>query len=117
MHELSVTQSILEIASSHARQADAQRITDIYLVIGDLSSFVDESIRYYWDIISQGTLAQGANLHFERIPARVECEACGTSYALAGMDALMACPQCGSSQMQVTGGREFYVESITVEEN
>jgi hypothetical protein len=57
MHELPVTESILDIAVKHARQANAQRIADIYLVIGQLSSIVDDSIQFYWDIIAKDTLA------------------------------------------------------------
>ena len=38
MHELAVTESILQIATRHAREAGASRITNLYLVIGQYSS-------------------------------------------------------------------------------
>lgn len=44
MHELAVTRSILEIATRYASQANASRVTDIYLVIGQLSTIVDDSV-------------------------------------------------------------------------
>jgi len=53
MHELSITQGMLEIVLRHAQQARAQRITQIHLVIGDLSSIVDDSVQFYFDFISQ----------------------------------------------------------------
>ena len=53
MHELPVTESVLEIALRHAKGAGAERITNIYLVIGQLSSIVDDSIQFYWDIVSK----------------------------------------------------------------
>ncbi|MCB9457970.1 MAG: hydrogenase maturation nickel metallochaperone HypA, partial [Anaerolineaceae bacterium] len=56
MHELSVTQSILEIALRYGNQNGAKHITHLYLVIGDLSSIVDDSVQFYWDIISRGTM-------------------------------------------------------------
>ncbi|MCJ7724498.1 MAG: hydrogenase maturation nickel metallochaperone HypA, partial [Anaerolineales bacterium] len=67
MHELSVTQSVLEIALRHARQNNARRITDLYLVIGELASIVDDSVQFYWDMISKDTIAEGARLHFKRL--------------------------------------------------
>ncbi len=45
------------------------KVTDIYLRLGQLSSIVDESVQFYWDVISQGTLAEGAQLHFTHVPA------------------------------------------------
>ena len=54
MHELSVTESILEITVRHAQDAGAIKVNDLYLVIGDLASIVDDSVQFYWEIISQG---------------------------------------------------------------
>lgn len=110
MHELSVTQNILEIALRHAA---GQRISEIELVIGQLSSFVDDSIQFYWDIISAGTPAEGARLRFKRIPAQMRCLKCGENYTLEGD---FTCPQCGAREGRLVAGNEFYVDSISVEE-
>ena len=59
MHELAVTESILKLPRKKERAAT--KVTDIYLRLGQLSSIVDESVQFYWDAISQGTLAEGAN--------------------------------------------------------
>ncbi|NDJ51809.1 MAG: hydrogenase maturation nickel metallochaperone HypA [Chloroflexi bacterium] len=113
MHELAVTQSLLNIALEHAEQAEAKQITRLTIVMGDLSSFVNESVQFYWDIIAEGTIAQGAELAFKRIPAQFECQNCGHSYSpLRGE---LHCPQCGSPNVKVTGGDEFRLESIDVE--
>ncbi|MGQ9889391.1 MAG: hydrogenase maturation nickel metallochaperone HypA [Aggregatilineales bacterium] len=114
MHELPVTQSVLDIVVRHAERAGAARVTDIRLVIGQLSSIVDDSVQFYWDMIAAGTIAEGARLHFQRVPAQMQCQACGASFALAA-SADFTCPQCGSRSVRVTGGEEFYVESIDVE--
>jgi hydrogenase nickel incorporation protein HypA/HybF len=113
MHELPVTQSILKIVTNHAEDANAERITDIYVVIGQLSSYIDDAIQFYWDIISDGTIAQGATLHFKRIAAEMQCNNCGEKYALDGGH---RCPSCGGIDAAVTAGQEFFVESIDVEE-
>jgi len=113
MHELAVTESILEIALRHAPSREPVRIIGLYLVIGQLSSIVDDSIQFYWDIISEGTLAQGALLHFRRIPAEMSCQNCGNRYAPS--EQALACPRCSSVQIQLVTGDEFYLESIEVE--
>jgi hydrogenase nickel incorporation protein HypA/HybF len=112
MHELAVTESIINIATEHAKQAGGKQVTDIYLVIGRLSSIVDDSIQFYWDIISQSTMCAGARLHFERIPARMACLNCGHTYTLEGE--LTLCTKCGSDRVKVIAGNEFRVESIEI---
>jgi hydrogenase nickel incorporation protein HypA/HybF len=113
MHELSVTENILEIALRHATQANASRVTDVYLTIGRLSSIVDDSVQFYWDIVGEDTLCKGATLHFKRIPARLLCLNCHNEFELE--DELIPCPRCGSAQLKVLTGEEFYVDSIGVE--
>lgn len=113
MHELSVTQNILDIALAHAQDHEVSRISAVHLVIGQLASIVDDCVQFYWDIISAGTIAQGAELHFERIPARMNCRHCHKSYALDESE--LTCPYCGGTAVVVVSGDEFYVESIEVE--
>lgn len=112
MHELAVTESILEIALRHGHAARAAAITDLFLVIGELSTIVDESVQFYWDIVSEGTAAAGATLHFRRVPAKLTCRACGHTY---GPRQDLPCPACGSVDIAVVAGEEFYLESIEVE--
>jgi hydrogenase nickel incorporation protein HypA/HybF len=114
MHELAVTESLLEIALRHAREQDAQCITDLYLVIGMWSSIIDDSIQFYWDIVSDGTIAKGATLHFRRVPVVLTCQDCGKEYQPASED--FACPVCGGTHAKVKTGDEFHLESIEVEE-
>ena len=112
MHELSVTESILEIALRHATSANASRITSINLVIGRLSSIVDDSVQFYWDIVSKDTLAEGSRLSIRRIPAELLCLDCNCRYNL--LEGELACPGCGSVHVKVVAGEEFYVEFIKV---
>ena len=114
MHELSVSQSILDIALRHANGAKARRIVAINLVIGDLTGFVDDSIQFYFDFLSKDTLAQDATLNFERIPARVRCTGCGAGYAPPD-SRLWTCPECQALGGDVIAGKEFHVASIEIE--
>lgn len=114
MHELAVTQGILDVVVAAAQQAGGYPVRSIALVIGDMSSIVDDSVQFYFDILSQGTLAQGATLHVRREPAQLTCWACGAqSYAVAPFPE--ACTQCGSNHLHVSGGRAFSIESIEVD--
>ncbi len=82
-------------------------------MIGKLSSIIDDSIQFYWDILSENTVCYGAKLHFERVPAELVCLQCQTIYKLDGE--LQPCPACGSGQVKVTKGEEFYLDSIEIE--
>jgi hydrogenase nickel incorporation protein HypA/HybF len=113
MHELTVTENLLNIAVEHATRADAVRVTSLQLVIGQLSSIVDDSVQFYWDMISAGTLCEGAQLHFERRPAMLKCLDCDQTYTLSGE--LTDCPNCHSARIKIVAGEEFYLDSIEVE--
>jgi hydrogenase nickel incorporation protein HypA/HybF len=114
MHELAVTESLLEIALRHAQQQNARRITDLYLVLGQWSSMVDDSVQFYWDIISEGTIAKGAILHFKRVPVVLTCLDCGIEYRPANEE--FSCPDCGGTHAKVKTGEEFLLESIEVDD-
>lgn len=113
MHELPVTESILEIALRYAKQADARQITELNLVIGQLSSIIDDSIQFYWDIIAKDTIAEGARLNFQRIPTQMTCQDCHMAFSPQDDD--FACPNCRSQQVRITAGDEFFLESIQVD--
>ena len=113
MHELPFVQSLLSITLEHAQNAGARRVTALNLVIGQMSSIVDDSVQFYWDILSQNTLAAGARLNIQRIPAVYRCQDCGHTYPLDGLH--LACPQCHSARVQLIQGDEFRLESIDIE--
>jgi hydrogenase nickel incorporation protein HypA/HybF len=113
MHELAITENILEIALTHAEQANATKISNIYLVIGQFSSVLDESVQFYWDIISEGTIAQGAKLQFKRIVAVLSCNDCGEQFT--DSNNFFECPNCKSNQITILQGEEFFLEAIDID--
>lgn len=113
MHELGVTQNILQIALEHAQKAGAKKIRRIHLVLGGLSGVVGESIQFYFDFLSKETLAEGAQLVFHKVPVRFRCRQCGTEFDFKGEN--WTCPDCGGPGPEILSGREFHLESLEVE--
>lgn len=113
MHEYAVTKSLIKIVLNEAQNAGAGKVTSVKLVIGDLSTIIDESVQMYYDIMSEDTIAKGSKLIFRRVPAEFQCKACGHKYnkPKQGFD----CPLCGSFGTPTGVGKEFYIESIEVE--
>jgi len=113
MHELSITESMLDIVLDQAQKNGAERVQAINLVIGEMSGVVDDCVRFYFDFLVKGTIAEGATLSFTRVPARARCRNCGRVFKLKEFD--WSCPDCGQDSIEITAGKELFVESIEVE--
>jgi hydrogenase nickel incorporation protein HypA/HybF len=70
-------------------------------------------VQFYWDIIAAGTPAEGATLHFKRIPTEIVCLDCNNQYF--PQNGQMACPTCESINVKIISGEEFFLESIEIE--
>jgi hydrogenase nickel incorporation protein HypA/HybF len=122
MHEMPVTQALLQMALDHA---EGRRVTDIFLQVGRMSAIVPESVEVFFEYLSKDTLAEGANLHFERTPVEMTCQECGRQLDLS--EWLEEAPQlimqkafaqgceCGSKNLRVSGGVSFGLVSINVD--
>ena len=78
MHELSITEHLLEDCIKSAKTQNAVRIRTIHLCIGQLRGIVPECIQLYLDMLSEGTIAQGAQIEAEFPPVKIRCRDCGT---------------------------------------
>ncbi|MBI1854859.1 MAG: hydrogenase maturation nickel metallochaperone HypA [Chloroflexi bacterium] len=113
MHELYATQAILEKVIQKAQEANAKRITSLYLVVGEISTYTEDSVLFYWNDISKDTPAEGAQLHFRHVRAEAQCMACFTKYYPA--DGEIICPNCKSVGAKIIAGEEFSLESFDAE--
>ena len=113
MHELAITEGIIEAAVPAAIQAGAKKILEIRLKIGELSGVFPEYIQEYFDIASAGTIAEGARLVVENIPPAIKCPDCGYEGIIDRRK--IKCPECGSLAFKLVAGREYYVDSLEVE--
>ncbi len=113
MHELAITQSILDIARNAAEEHGAKKVQSVRIMLGEYSGVVPQCIQYYFDVISKGTVAEGAVLDIRRLPVRIHCNACGEESEIERLH--VSCPLCGSTDLKLIQGREFYIESMEVE--
>ncbi len=113
MHELYATQAILDRAIQKAGEQNAKKITDAYIVVGEISTYSDDSVQFYWDEISKGTIAEQAKLHFRHVPAELQCMTCSTKYRPEAGE--LVCPSCGGTGARIWSGEEFYLEALDVE--
>jgi hydrogenase nickel incorporation protein HypA/HybF len=112
LHELSITQSILEIVLEQARTNEANEVVRVDLVIGRLTGIVSDSVRLYFGILAEDTIARGAELRFEEIETSLRCRDCNTTF-LADGD-IWSCPACKGLSAEIIAGRECHVKSIVV---
>ena len=113
MHELGLTQSLIDLVQSGAEKQGFRKTLESRLTLGEYSDVVPEYILDLFPHAAKGTAAEGAQLLFERVPARFCCPDCGYEGPVDRKKA--SCPQCGGIGLKMTAGREFFVESLKVE--
>ena len=113
MHELSITQSMLDLVLGEAEKAEAESVAKINLVIGEMTGVVGQCLQFYFDFLSKGTAAEGALLDFKVIPTTARCRHCAKKFELGEFD--WTCPYCKGNNIEIIGGKELFVESIEVE--
>ena len=111
MHELSIAESIVAVAERHAA---GRPVTKVELRVGHLRQVVPSALEFAFQLVSRGTVLDGAELAIEAIPARGRCRACETETTMSGFP--LACSACGGLDMEVLAGEELLVDSLELEE-
>jgi hydrogenase nickel incorporation protein HypA/HybF len=115
MHELPIISSILKIVLAEAEKNNSKKVVAIHLRVGVFSDLQDEWMQRYFDYVSKDTIAEGATLKIERVPAMMKCAACSHEFkvTLNDLDGLQ-CPKCYEKKMNLISGREYYIEGMEV---
>jgi hydrogenase nickel incorporation protein HypA/HybF len=113
MHELSIAQSIIEIAEVKAREGNSQYIQVIKVRLGEFTTVVREALEFAFEVARRETLAENARLEIEIVPMVARCVACG-SVTNPVREVCLLCPQCGLP-LEVVSGEELQVEYIEIE--
>jgi hydrogenase nickel incorporation protein HypA/HybF len=115
VHELAVTQNLLDTVLNEAKTARAKKVTRVNLIIGELSGVASDSVQFYFDILKKDTTAGEATIDFKPVPAQLKCRDCQTDFHPQD-EAIWLCPDCGSYSIEIIEGRDCYIESIEVEQ-
>ncbi|MDJ0346478.1 hydrogenase maturation nickel metallochaperone HypA [Streptomyces sp. H10-C2] len=106
MHELSITQSVVDAV---CKRAAGRPVHTVRVRVGLLTAVVADSMQFCFDLITEGTVAEGARLEIEQPPGAAHCRSCDAEFALT--DLVLLCP-CGSADVEVTSGRELQIISM-----
>jgi hydrogenase nickel incorporation protein HypA/HybF len=112
MHEMSLAEGVLQLIEDSARQQEFNRVTAVWLEIGQLAGVEVEAMKFCFDAVTRDSIADGARLEIIVTPGNGWCMQCSQTVALA--EVYGACPMCGSHQVQVTGGTEMRVKELEV---
>jgi hydrogenase nickel incorporation protein HypA/HybF len=112
MHEISVMQSAMDIAVEQAKANNAQQIHRVKMRVGALSGVIPDSLEFAFDIVAQGTMAEGATLDIEFIPALCRCAACGREFE--PKDFFYECPHCSALTVELLHGKELELAYLEV---
>ena len=108
MHELAIAESVVDTVTQRLPGA---KVTCVRLEIGALSGVVPDSIRFCFDLATEGTGLAGARLEITEPPARCRCRACGAEFQPDSP--IVLCP-CGSPDVAVLAGEELKIVSVQV---
>jgi hydrogenase nickel incorporation protein HypA/HybF len=111
MHELSISSAVVDTVVGHAA---GRRVSVVTMTVGAFRQVVPDSLEFYFEIVSRGTVCEGARLDQVLVPLRLGCSGCGDEWE-PELPAFR-CPGCGGSKVELLRGDELEVESIEVEE-
>jgi hydrogenase nickel incorporation protein HypA/HybF len=113
MHELAICESLLGVIEEQAKTQHFCRVCRVRLEIGPFSGVETEALRFGFDVVTKGSIADGAELEIIIPEGRAWCHDCNTTVTLT--DRLAGCPLCGGASLQITGGKELRIKDLEVE--
>ncbi|MGE5336350.1 MAG: hydrogenase maturation nickel metallochaperone HypA [Gemmatimonadota bacterium] len=112
MHEMSLAEGVLDVIEDAAQAQGFSRVTAVWLEIGRLAAVEPDALRFSFDAVKRGTIADRARIEIVDVPGQAWCMKCGDTVAIDERGA--ACPACGSYQLQVSGGEDLRVKELEV---
>lgn len=113
MHEMALCEGVLGVLEDAARRQGFRRVRVVRLEIGRFAGVEVEALRFCFDAVTRGTLAEGATLEILDLPGRAHCFDCATTVTIDHR--LDPCPLCGSGRLAPTGGDEMRIKELEVD--
>jgi hydrogenase nickel incorporation protein HypA/HybF len=108
VHELGLCEGVVKAVRA---RAGGRPVAKVVLRVGAAHAVDERSLRQAFELVAAGTEAEGASLLLTTVPIQVSCAACGA--AASSTDPLAVCPSCGSAEVELAGGDELILESLT----
>jgi len=112
MHELSICEGIMQVMEDQARTENFSQVAAIRLEIGPLAGVELDALRFSFDVVTRGTIADGCRLEIIETEGRAHCLKCDHTVSLKRR--FDACPRCGGYGLHVTGGDELRIKDMEV---
>lgn len=113
MHEMSLAEGVRGIVEQALPSCGERRIAAIVLQIGELAAVETEALLFCLEVVLRGSAAEGARIEVDTVPGTGWCMPCAANVPIAAL--YDPCPQCGSYQVQATGGTEMRVQALELE--
>ena len=111
MHELSIAEAVVGIASRHA---NGRRVHKVELKVGYLRQVVPDALQFAFELVTNDTELKGAELQIEEVPARGRCRRCGTETTFGTFP--LQCARCGGLDVELETGEELLVDALELEQ-
>jgi hydrogenase nickel incorporation protein HypA/HybF len=112
MHEISLCESIRDLLEDQAREQGFARVNRVWLEVGPLSCVEPEALRFGFDAVMRGSVAEGAALDIVTPKARARCPACNRVCDVERR--YEVCPDCGMPGLEVLQGDELRIRKLEV---
>ncbi|MBX9894812.1 MAG: hydrogenase maturation nickel metallochaperone HypA [Nitrosomonas sp.] len=113
MHELSLAENLLQIIEDAAHEQQFTRVKTVFLEIGQLACVELEPLRFYFEIVTQDSVARQAKLEIIEIAGQALCTQCQQCFPIVSYD--QACSHCGSYARTITQGDGMRILELEVE--
>ncbi|HEV7529552.1 MAG TPA: hydrogenase maturation nickel metallochaperone HypA [Solirubrobacteraceae bacterium] len=110
MHELSIAQAVLDVATRHAK---GRRVVKVEVRVGHLRQVVPDSLEFAFALLTPGTALDGCELEISHVPAAGRCRQCGARSVL--QDFPLRCMRCEGLDLEVIAGEELLVDALELE--
>lgn len=113
MRELEVCQALIDQIEEMSETRRGGRVRSVLLSLGQTSPVEPHLLRHAYQLVSCGTVMEGADLVIEWQPQRIRCPQCATE-ADAKPERL-ACPDCGHWPTELLSSAEDMVIKLLME--